>query len=119
MRCAASHVMQNLIGKVTLLMRLAESDCQTCQPMMDCIDKMWACAMLLQVTSKRRRLGSQTLGCDVDEGGVVVSVMLPTRQALQTAQPSLTSVEQIYVVVLKPSKQYTTYACALPTAMYV
>ncbi len=73
----------------------------------------------MQVTSKRQRLGPPTLGCDVNEGGVVVSVMLPTRQGVGASEPSLTSVEQIYVVVLKPSKQYTTYACSLPKAMYV
>ncbi|KAK9865149.1 hypothetical protein WJX84_002980 [Apatococcus fuscideae] len=72
-----------------------------------------------EVNSKRQRLGPESLGCDVAEGGVVVSVMLPTRQGLGAAEPSLTSVEQIYVVVLKPSKQYTTYACSLPKAMYV
>ncbi len=75
--------------------------------------------LILQVNSKRQRLGPESLGCDVAEGGVVVSVMLPTRQGLGAAEPSLTSVEQIYVVVLKPSKQYTTYACSLPKAMYV
>ena len=74
---------------------------------------------MVQVSSKRQRLSPQSLGCDVDEGGVVVSVMLPTRQTFGPSEPSLTSVEQIYVVVLKPSKQYTTYACSLPKAMYV
>ena len=74
---------------------------------------------MVQVSSKRQRLSPQSLGCDADEGGDVVSVMLPTRQTLGPSEPSLTSVEQIYVVVLKPSKQYTTYACSLPKAMYV
>ncbi|KAK9832201.1 hypothetical protein WJX74_002645 [Apatococcus lobatus] len=44
-----------------------------------------------EVSSKRQRLSPQPIGCDVEEGGVVVSVMLPTRQDLGASEPSLTN----------------------------
>ena len=59
----------------------------------------------------------QTIGCG-DDSEVVVSIMLPSKQSANGASPSLTSLDQIYVVVLKPGKQYTTYSCGLDKPVF-
>ena len=59
----------------------------------------------------------QTIGCG-DDSEVIVSIMLPTKQASATGAPSLTSLDQIFVVVLKPGKQYTTYSCGLDKPVF-
>lgn len=59
--------------------------------------------------------------------GVVVSILLPTKSRLSQGPPpgdgsqpvNLTSLDQIFVVVLKPHAQYATYACALPSSILV
>lgn len=58
------------------------------------------------------------IGCSKDEGGVIVSILLPTKQMLGGTD-TLSSLSQIYVVVLKPSEKYSTYACALPKPVLV
>lgn len=54
----------------------------------------------------------QTIGCG-EEDEAVVSLMLPNKQQEGGAEPSLTSIDEVFVVVLKPGKQYTTYSCGL------
>lgn len=59
----------------------------------------------------------QTIGCG-DDSEVVVSLMLPSRQTPEEDAPSLNSLDQIFVVVLKPGKQYTTYSCGLDKPVF-
>ncbi|KAK9808728.1 hypothetical protein WJX72_002650 [[Myrmecia] bisecta] len=65
-----------------------------------------------------------TIGCsqkedDEEDAEAIVSVMLPTKQLAGSADAYFTSLDQLYVVVLKPRKQYTTYACTLPKPILV
>ena len=57
-----------------------------------------------------------------EEGDVVVSVMLPTKAPSvgnATDPAGFTSLDQLYVVVLKPSQTYTTYACGLNRSVLI
>ena len=72
---------------------------------------------------------------DTVEGGlngVVVSILLPTKSGLvsgvsgaaaggndSSVPANFTTLDQIFVVVLKPRAQYATYSCALPSPVLV
>ena len=63
--------------------------------------------------------------------GVVVSILLPTKSGAVSGVASatagndssvpanFTTLDQIFVVVLKPRQQYATYSCALPSPIMV
>ena len=59
--------------------------------------------------------------------GVVVSILLPTKSSIRkgpitddgAAPANFTTLDQIFVVVLKPHSQYATYSCALPSSILV
>ena len=50
---------------------------------------------------------------------VIVSVMLPTRKPSGGGESSVSSVDEIYVVVVKPNVKYSTYACPLKRPVLV
>lgn len=71
-----------------------------------------------------------TIGADPVSGsldGVVVSILLPTKSRISRGPPTgdgtepanFTTLDQIFVVVLKPHATYATYSCALPSAILV
>ena len=71
--------------------------------------------------------GSTAGGLD----GVVVSILLPTKSGMvsdlasgaagneSSVPANFTTLDQIFVVVLKPRSQYATYSCALPSPIMV
>ena len=71
--------------------------------------------------------GATTGGLD----GVVVSILLPTKSGMvsdlasgtagndSSVPANFTTLDQIFVVVLKPRQQYATYSCALPSPIMV
>ena len=73
-------------------------------------------------------IGADPTG-DVTGGleGMVVSILLPTKSGLSrgpitndgSAPANFTTLDQIFVVVLKPHSQYATYSCSLPSPILV
>ena len=73
--------------------------------------------------------GDDPMGGGLD--GVVVSILLPTKSGLvsgvsagaggndSSVPANFTTLDQIFVVVLKPRAQYATYSCALPSPVLV
>lgn len=63
---------------------------------------------------------STKIGCDIPDDDVVVSIMLPAQQPEKGAgNKSLTTLDEIFVVVVKPMKKYVTYACSLQDSILV
>lgn len=59
------------------------------------------------------------IGCEDADGDVVVSIMLPTQQPKGMGNKSFQSLDEIFVVVVKPMKKYVTYACSLEDPILV
>lgn len=68
--------------------------------------------------NKSKKPHKATIGCGEDDPGVVVSVMLPTKDE-GNADDEFTSLDQLYVVVLTPGVKYSTYSCLLPKPVLV
>lgn len=58
------------------------------------------------------------IGEDAEEE-VVVSIMLPAQEGATSDNKTFTSLDEIFVVVVKPLKRYVTYACNLDTPILV
>ena len=58
------------------------------------------------------------IGEEADEE-VVVSIMLPAQEGANSDNKSFTSLDELFVVVVKPLKSYVTYACNLDTPILV
>jgi hypothetical protein len=50
---------------------------------------------------------------------VVVSIMLPAQEGANGDNKSFTSLDEMFVVVVKPLKQYKTYSCSLASPILV
>ena len=59
------------------------------------------------------------IGCEDADDDVVVSIMLPTQQLEGKGNKSFQSLDEIFVVVVKPMKKYVTYACSLEDPILV
>ncbi|BDA44244.1 probable bZIP transcription factor 28 [Coccomyxa sp. Obi] len=59
------------------------------------------------------------IGCEDADEDVVVSIMLPTQQPEGKGNKSFQSLDEIFVVVVKPMKKYVTYACSLEDPILV
>lgn len=60
------------------------------------------------------------IGCEDSVDDVVVSIMLPAQQPEEgTGNKSFASLDEVYVVVVKPMKKYVTYACSLENPILV
>lgn len=60
------------------------------------------------------------IGCEDSDSDVVVSIMLPAQQPEEvTGNKSFASLDEVYVVVVKPMKKYVTYACSLENPILV
>ena len=62
-----------------------------------------------------------TIGCEGEDDDVIVSIMLPSPQAGdgERDNKSFTSVDEVYVVAVRPAKEYVTYACSLQSPVLV
>jgi hypothetical protein len=65
--------------------------------------------------------GKTTIGCEGEEEDLIVSIMLPTPQAGESEKDnkSFTSLDEVYVVAVRPAKEYVTYACSLQSPVLV
>ena len=65
--------------------------------------------------------GRATIGCEGEEEDLIVSIMLPSPQAGEGEKDnrSFTSVDEMYVVAVRPAKEYVTYACSLQSPVLV
>ena len=66
--------------------------------------------------------GRATIGCEgEDDDDLIVSIMLPSPQAGdgERDNKSFTSVDELYVVAVRPAKEYVTYACSLQSPVLV
>ena len=62
-----------------------------------------------------------TIGCEGEEDDLIVSIMLPSPQAGDDVKDnkSFTSVDEVYIVAVRPAKEYVTYACSLQSPVLV
>lgn len=75
----------------------------------------------MQEPAKEKGSFKAKIGAADDEDEVVVSIMLPAaaQQGGSSQNRSFTSLDEIFVVVVKPLKRYVTYACSLSTPILV
>jgi len=62
-----------------------------------------------------------TIGCEGEDEDLIVSIMLPSPQSGDSDKDnkSITSVDEVYVVAVRPAKEYVTYACSLHSPILV
>lgn len=88
-------------------------------------NKCHACAQpagaLVQEPTKGKGTYKAKIGAADEEEEVVVSIMLPAaaQQGGSGQNRSFTSLDEVFVVVVKPLKRYVTYACSLSTPILV
>ena len=62
-----------------------------------------------------------TIGCEGEEDDLIVSIMLPSPKAVDSEKEnrSFTAVDEIYVVAVRPGKEYHTHACSLQNPILI
>jgi hypothetical protein len=75
--------------------------------------------LLAQEVANRSTGRNATIGCPKEDGDLLVSILLPTKAPVVGGDAHLTSLDRIFVVVLKPSNKYSTYACGLQKPVLV
>ena len=62
-----------------------------------------------------------TIGCDGEDDDLIVSIMLPSPKAVDSEKDnrSFTTVDEIYVVAVRPGKEYHTHACSLQSPILI
>eukprot|EP00884_Botryococcus_braunii_P013915 jgi/Botrbrau1/22524/Bobra.114_2s0049.2 len=56
---------------------------------------------------------NETIGSAKDDGELLVSIVLPAKQSTLGEDAQLTSLDQLFVVVTKPGRMYSTHMCTL------